>query len=493
MSDYRVILTGGLIPGYGQDQALQGLAELFRSSPDTLRQVFEGDSYPVKGRFSAEQALELQRSLERIGVRARIERASEQTVELEMRDLAATTSSGSTAERPSTDPDYRVSPADPGQAATRGAELMHCPACGHEQSDGESCRACGIVFADFNERRAVRRPPVQARRPDARRSRPRPTGRSSSAVDGWDDEWVGLEDDQEPDERHFLGLFAGPTPARYLGVFERFKRGPRSRFPLSWNWGAVFSPFLWAMYRKLWFWALVIGVFEVLLPIVAFVLGALEGFSHKFLYLGWAGLIGSRLFWPAVVDFLYFRYARSSIMRLHRMAPNYAADIDIATAGGVSHTAVFVGIAFSLVFGLFFWSTIESMNLGGSGGFDSRISQTLEQASGPRPDGDSGLPTGMQVEPRSIGNKWAETRRGLRALGLQVNQWLEQNNKIDNPKAMNLYTLRQQMRIPKTALQDGWGGEIQYIPDTEGYRLVSAGPDGLFGTADDVQYRRTLN
>jgi hypothetical protein len=49
------------------------------------------------------------------------------------------------------------------------------------------------------------------------------------------------------------------------------------------------------------------------------------------------------------------------------------------------------------------------------------------------------------------------------------------------------------MRIPGEALQDGWGGEVQYVPENEGYRLISAGPDRLFGTADDIQYRRTLN
>lgn len=474
------------MPGYGQDLALQGMAELFQSAPDTLRQVFEGDSHPVKGLFSAEQALELQRRLERIGVRARIEKASEQPVELEIRDPGST---AFVAVPGGEQPAPQTPSVDPVDAPSRRDGAMKCPACGHEQVGGDSCRACGIVFADFDERRAVRHTPAPTRPPAGNRPRPRP---QAPGRDAWNDEWAGPEEDQEPDERHFLGLFAGPTPARYLRVFERFKRGPSSRFPLGWNWGAVFSPFLWAMYRKLWFWALVIGVFEVLVPTVAFVLGSLEGFSQKYLYLGWAVLIGNRLFWPAVVDFLYFRYARNSIVRLHRMAPNYAADIDIATAGGVSHTAVFVGIAFSLVFGLFFWSAIESMNIGGYSGFDPRIARILDEAAEQRPVGVS-RSSGSEAGPRPSDNKWAQTRQKLRALGRQINQWLTQNNQLDNPRAANLFTLRQQMRIPGEALQDGWGGEVQYIPDNEGYRLISAGPDRLFGTADDIQYRRTLN
>jgi hypothetical protein len=78
-------------------------------------------------------------------------------------------------------------------------------------------------------------------------------------------------------------------------------------------------------------------------------------------------------------------------------------------------------------------------------------------------------------------------------LGQQINQWLVQNNQLNNPKAANLFTVRQQMRIPDESLRDGWGGEIQYVPENEGYRLISAGPDRLFGTADDIQYRRILN
>jgi hypothetical protein len=343
------------------------------------------------------------------------------------------------------------------------------------------------VFADFDERR---RPPMQGGRYPGRGAAA--SKRSAPPQDGWKNAWVDLEEDQDPDENHFLGLFAGPTPGRYLRVFERFKRGPRRQLPLSWNWGAVFSPFLWAMYRKLWFWALLIGVFEILLPTLAFVLGTRQGLSQKYLYVGWAALIGSRLFWPAVVDFLYFRYARNSIRRLHRMAPRYAADIDVATAGGVSHTAVFVGVTFSLVFGLFLWSVVESMDIG-YGGFDPRMADILEQAAVQTLTPGAGQVVDTQTETRESDNKWVETRQRLRSLGQQINQWLIENNKLDNPGAANLFTLRQQRRIPDQALRDGWGEEIQYVPDVEGYRLISAGPDRLFGTADDIQYRRTIN
>lgn len=487
MSEYRVIVIGGLLPEHDRETALRGLVELFKAPPETLRQVFDGESHPVKGAFDAERALELQRQLERLGVRSRIERMGEHRLELEMRESVQAASNLAAAASRGSAPAYRAAPVSPADSPAFAGRRMHCPACGHEQSVADSCEACGIVFANFEQRR------VTARDQTRRSSQPRPViDRPARTDDNWKSAWVDLEEDREPDENHFLGLFAGPAPMRYLRVFERFKRGPRRRLPLGWNWGAVFSPFLWAMYRKLWFWAMVIGVFEILVPTAAFVLGTREGFSQKYFYLGWAALIGSRLFWPAVVDFLYFRHARRSIMRLHRMAPTYAADIDVATAGGVSNSAVFVGITFSLVFGLFFWSVIESLNIGGYSRFDPRLAEALDEvAESPRR-----APVREPVRPspaRTAENSWAETRQRLRSLGQQIQDWLVQNNKVDDPGAVNLFILRQQLQIPVEALRDGWGGEIQYVADIDGYRLISAGPDRLFGTADDIQFRRTLN
>lgn len=40
--------------------------------------------------------------------------------------------------------------------------------------------------------------------------------------------------------------------------------------------------------------------------------------------------------------------------------------------------------------------------------------------------------------------------------------------------------------LEPTSLVDAWGHDLLYYPAVDGYRLLSAGPDGMAGTADDI-------
>ena len=70
---------------------------------------------------------------------------------------------------------------------------------------------------------------------------------------------------------------------------------------------------------------------------------------------------------------------------------------------------------------------------------------------------------------------------------------MERRSTNPYPSKLTLYKLRQDMDVPVDALSDGWGNEINFVQDNEGFRLISAGPDQLFGTADDILYRRVLD
>jgi len=104
----------------------------------------------------------------------------------------------------------------------------------------------------------------------------------------------------------------------------------------------------------------------------------------------------------------------------------------------------------------------------------------------------SGDMTGLGSADDKPENKWVATRKQLRTLGQHVNNWMAQNAAVKDASQLNLYRLREELDLDPEELRDGWGGDLQYIPDTEGYRLISAGPDRLFGTADDIQYRRVM-
>lgn len=474
-NQYRVILTGELYPGYNRDSVLPALAEVFDTPIERLRGLFEGADHPVNQSLGADAALELQTRLERIGVRCRIERLATHKVELQLRREVLSTGGTAAAAAPQ---------------ANFEAGRMRCPACGHQQLVSNRCDACGVVFAEYH--RGVAQPRAAASANAAATVAPAPPAQPKLEGHRTDDVWRDFVDDNEPDERYYLSLFFGDRAEKYLKVCDRLMRGPRTRFGLGWNWAAVFSPFIWALYRKMWGWGVVIFITEIFLPLILIVLGSYQMPSEKLVYLGYLGMVANRLVWPLVLDFLYCRHARSSLQQLHMMSPNYAAEIDIATAGGVSNSSVMVGVALATVMAVFLWSLVDSVYDSSRQVVQQRVLDTTT------PGGVSGAKsiddvTGLTTaDTAAQQNHWVGTRTRLRALGQKVNAWLAEHSAVTDTSQLNLFKLRQELSLASTELTDAWGGEVQYIPDTEGYRLISAGPDRLFGTADDIQYRRIL-
>lgn len=462
---YRVVLTGELRPGVTVDAAVRGLARWFQVPDAVLRQLFDGAAHPVDQTFDAAQAAAMQGELERIGVISRIERLSAQPVDLRLRPVGA-----------------------PPRAATdRQPGLMRCPACGHEQTVATSCAACGVNFEAYNRRRrqagltppstpaAVSAPPPRHVAPVSERWRP-----------NRDD----FEDDI-PSDQADLKLFIGPNAERYLRVFKRFGSGLRPRFALGWNWAAVFSPFLWMLHRKIWPWALVTLFTEVLAPLIILILAARGVLAPGMDWLAWLLLLLNRLFWPALADYLYFRHANASIYRLHRMSPTRAHELEILGAGGVSATAAVIGAALAAVLSLFLWSIIDSLDI------QQPVFAPVDSATPPPLPltDDTGTPASQPIATAPLPlaeSKWVTTRGSLRSLGAQISTWLNRAPAGTGPTELTLNRLRDEVGIADADLRDGWGGEIHYIPDADGFQLVSAGPDQLFGTADDIQFRQVV-
>lgn len=455
------------------------MAKIFETPNDTLRGLLDGNEHVVGQGLSAEDALELQSRLDSIGARCRVERIVERTVELPLRNAL-----------PSAVPTPAPASAavDGAAAASSRAGVMHCPACGFEQQVSERCVSCGIVFSEYNAavRRAGARPAAAAASASYVPQSPRPAA-SRHPVD-LRTGWLDGEEDNEPDERGYLGLFFGEQAELYLERCDRYLGGPRTRFALGWNWGAVFSPFIWALYRKLWGWSAVIFVTEVFVPALLIILGAYEISSSGLIYLGYLALLANRLFWPAVANYLYCRHARLTLQRLHMMSPNYAAEIDIATAGGTSTSSVLVGLSVAAVMMVFLWSVVDSVHKSTQQVLPMSLFDPSESVRSAIPE----QPATPEAARRdSEQNQWVQTRSQLRLLGEQVNAWLSDRSEataID----LNLYRLREDLSLSREMFTDAWNTEVQYIPDIEGYRLISAGPDRLFGTADDMQYRRVL-
>lgn len=444
---YHVVLTGELMPGHTVEAVLPAMSRLFATPAADLRQLFHGGQHPIDRQFSGDEALEMQERLEQIGVRARVERIPERAVNLVLRHEAG---QGATIER----------------LADREGLEKHDPGDydGQREATGSQAQAAPVGQDRHSPTHAEMR---------------------------WRQAWADMEVDAGPEEPDRQALFVGPSNPYYLPLFERF-RGARSPAALiSWNWAAVLSPFLWALYRKLWPWALVIGFTEVVLPVLLLFMGLNGIVSDKLVYVAYLGWLANRLFWPVVLNYLYFRHVEGMLMRIHGMAP-YVADGDVAGTGGVSMSAVFVGLAFSGVLTLFVWSFIDSMQEPGLQQLENRLATLPDQRDlvGLREREQEGIESNTASKEE---NSWVQTRSKLRTLGQAVNQWMMVKSASGGQEQLNLFRLREDMDLSQDALLDGWGNSVQYIPDNEGYRLISAGPDKLFGTADDIQYRRVLN
>lgn len=446
---YQVIISGELMPGHDLEEALGVLAQVFTATPAQLRGLFDGTSRSVQPALSADQALDLQTRLQRVGVRAHVDRLAGDNLILQLREAPGTP----------------VRPTRP---------------------DTSVARAAGSVPATPPPA-ASPTAPAAATRP----ARPSPTG-PGHAEQRWRDAWADSHVEDEPDENERIGAFVGPHADSYLKRFTRVRRNNRPTMAPSWNWGAVFSPFLWALYRKLWFWAAIIGMTEIVVPLLFLILAKHGVLPAGFAQIAYMSIIANRVFWPAIADYLYFRHTHFRLLRLFRLQPGYASDLDVANAGGVNTAAVLVGMAFSGVFALFVWSLAGSVTNNGADPFEQRVSALSRQRDLTTVNTPGQVVDDAERSEREE-TRWSSTRRKLRELGQIVTAWTMRQPAGKRPSELNLYRLREDMDVPSESLRDGWGNEFQYLPDNEGYRLISSGPDQLFGTADDIMYQQVLS
>jgi general secretion pathway protein G len=93
------------------------------------------------------------------------------------------------------------------------------------------------------------------------------------------------------------------------------------------------------------------------------------------------------------------------------------------------------------------------------------------------------------VTPKLMGNlakgQVAATRASIKNLETAIDQYqLDHSGRLPNSLQDVLPYLRNQKSVPK----DAWGMEFAYTPNhADGsFSIVSAGPDNLMGTADDI-------
>lgn len=193
--------------------------------------------------------------------------------------------------------------------------MKACPSCAQQNPDeARFCFQCGSHIAD--------------RLPQAQ---------SASAVDDqrlWEI-FIG------PSRSIQFSLKDGwswrPATVYYLEKFRRFQTPSGPRFALTWHWpAALFDPFLWFLYRKMYMFALVYAVG----PVVSALLTG--DFS--------VGIVW-RIFAGATANYLYFWHIKDHLNRIRAQAgsDHQALERLAKEEGGVQPYVIWLGVALHLL------------------------------------------------------------------------------------------------------------------------------------------------
>lgn len=87
---------------------------------------------------------------------------------------------------------------------------------------------------------------------------------------------------------------------------------------------------------------------------------------------------------------------------------------------------------------------------------------------------------------KPVNPRLAQTNRRLEQLNRSIKVWMIQYGSGFNPAQVTLERLQQDLGIGAQEMLDGWGTALRYEPGDRQYRVVSAGPDKAFGSADDL-------
>ena len=104
---------------------------------------------------------------------------------------------------------------------------------------------------------------------------------------------------------------------------------------------------------------------------------------------------------------------------------------------------------------------------------------------------DAPAPEVAAVPAAPVDPQRAQTVRRLEQLNRSVSVWMIQYGSGFNPTQVTLERLQQDLNMGDQDMLDGWGTALRFEPEAQLYRVISAGPDKSFGTADDLKRETT--
>lgn len=129
-----------------------------------------------------------------------------------------------------------------------------------------------------------------------------------------------------------ISAFVGSNSYYYIQNFSKFTIMGREKFSVTWNWSCFGFTFLWMLYRKMYFLAL-----------ITFIIFCIPGVNF-FIHIG-AGMIG---------NYLFYRHAKEKIIEIRstQSAQNYVPVLE--EMGGVNKWVITGGIIICIIMFILF-------------------------------------------------------------------------------------------------------------------------------------------
>jgi len=259
--------------------------------------------------------------------------------------------------------------------------------------------------------------------------------------------------------------FIGRNSERYVKQFEKFQQSGTKSFATTWHWPALFVPFYWAIYRKLWGWSVVIFLSTVLSPL-------------------------SNVLWALTANYLYFGHVNKRLAHLRKNSSpsDTRRELEsITKAGNTSAVALGVAIFLTMATGTITAKTILDNMREKEAQLQREIALTKKRETLLHRNVDM---TNDQI-PESIVKTAAgrKTYLNMNVLIAGMQMAATGKHKLILP-GMNRDQLIKTMRLQQKSFKDGWGKLLSVWVGYEGFSLLSAGPDGEYGNKDDMLMQR---
>lgn len=266
-----------------------------------------------------------------------------------------------------------------------------------------------------------------------------------------------VADTRHADESAELAAFVDVNTEYYLERFAELRQGNAIVLRPSWNLAAFLAPGPWALYRKMYLWAVLLTVAGV--PVVANVL---------------MGLFG---------NYLYLRAIRGQVSDLRRDYPSGDITARLAARGGVHGWIAPVAMAVGGVLGgLVIVGTIAAIAIPSC--MKQRHTASTEYADYPDEQTGQSLSDpsgGGEASGRAFRAGAARAQTMSRMMRLRAAVAVAEAERGAIPASLSELD-----GVEGSDLTDSWGERIALERAGDGAAIRSAGPDRTAGTPDDL-------